>query len=329
MTASLALVGGAHSHVDYILDELARRDDVQLVAVVDHDPRRLDGLMRRTGAPGYADLEPMLDAHRPDGAAVISEPGLRATAIATLLARDIFVIADKPMALSLAEIDQLAAADGGRSRIALMLEKRFYPTTLAARDLVAEGTLGDIVSIWATGPHKLRPAGRPDWYFDPKLYGDILTDLTVHDVDLAMQFAGASSGTVSGWISSRAAEGTKAFASAGRAVMSFDNGIQAAIDVDWLQPEASPRHGDYAMRLQGTRGRADLMFAENRLLVETDTRPRYEATLPAGAPPARNAFDVLAGKAKPAVSTAEALLASRIASLSAVSAADGGKAIKW
>lgn len=329
MTASLALVGGAHGHVDYILDELARRDDVQLVAVVDHDPQRLDGLRQRTGAPGYIDLESMLAAHRPDGAAVISEPGLRASAITALLERDIFVIADKPMALSLTEIDQLAVADAGRSRIALMLEKRFYPTTLAARDLVAEGALGDIVSIWATGPHKLRPAGRPAWYFDAKLYGDILTDLTVHDVDLAMQFAGASSGTVSGWISSRMADGTTSFAAAGRAVMTFDSGVQAAIDVDWLQPDASPRHGDYAMRLQGTRGRADLLFAENRLLVETDTRALYEARLPLGAPPARNALDVLAGKAKSVVSTADALLATRIASLAAVSAADGGKAIKW
>lgn len=329
MTASLALVGGAHSHVDYILDELAQRDDVQLVAVVDHDPLRLVSLRQRTGAPGYAELESMLAAHRPDGAAVISEPGLRAAAIATLAAQDIFVIADKPMALSLAEIDTIAAADAGRSRIALMLEKRFYSTTLAALDLVADGTLGDIVSIWATGPHKLRPAGRPAWYFDPKLYGDILTDLTVHDVDLAMLFAGVSSGTVSGWISSRAADGTEAFAAAGRAVITFDNGAQAAIDVDWLQPEASPRHGDYAMRLQGTRGRADLLFAENRLLVETDTRPRYEATLPLGASPACNAFDVLTGKATSAVSTADALLASRVASLAAVSATDGGKSIRW
>lgn len=51
------------------------------------------------------------------------------------------------------------------------------------------------------------------------------------------------------------------------------NFLTLSIEGDWIQPEASPRHGDYAMRISGTRGRADVLFAENRLLVETATRP--------------------------------------------------------
>lgn len=325
----IAILGAAHGHVSYVTDALAQRDDVVLVALMDHDPGRRAAYGDRLGVPAYADLDSLLADHAIDGAAVVAEPGLRSGLICACLERGIFVIADKPLAISEAEVDAIAAADAGRGLVALMLEKRFYPVTRKARELLLAGEIGTPVAITATGPHKLRPAGRPAWYFDPALYGDILSDLAVHDIDLVLWLTGAKAGTISGWTSPAHPEGHAGFAFAARAVLTLDNGLQAALDMDWRQPEAAALHGDYAMRIVGTKGRLDILFGAGELWVETDTLPRHAAVLPEPIGPAEDAFNALTGRAGLQVSTAEALLASRLSSVAYRSAQAEGAVIGW
>lgn len=325
----IALIGAAHPHVAYVLDEVASRSDVRIAAVCDPDPERRAMLEGRTGAPGYADPRDLLDRHAIRAAAVVTEFGARAGIVAECLRRGVFAIVDKPLAITIAQLAGIEAALAGRDLLTLLLEKRFYPVTLALREIIASGELGEIVTITSTGPHKLRPAGRPDWLFDPARYGGILADLAVHDIDLALTLTGAKGGTVTGWISPVSAKGTTGFPAAGRAVLTCDGGLQIAIDVDWTQPDASPRHGDYAMRISGTRGRADMLFAQNLLLVETATRACREVALPRGQAPARFAFDYLTADTPLAISAEDAILTTRIALLAQHSAARDGTAFRW
>ncbi|MFS8046013.1 Gfo/Idh/MocA family protein [Rhizobium sp. BR 314] len=325
----LAILGAAHGHISYVTDALATRSDVELVALADHDVARRASYGAKLGVPGYADMTSLLARHDIDAAAVIAEPGLRAGLIEACLERGLFVIADKPLALTVEEVERIAKADGGRNRVALMLEKRFYPVTRKARELFLGGEIGDLVAITSTGPHKLLPSARPAWFFDPSLYGSIVNDLAVHDIDLVLWLTGARSGRVSGWKSPACPEKHAGFALAGRALLTLETGLQAVIDMDWRQPEAAARHGDYAMRLIGTRGRMDILFGEGRLLVETDSRSLWEPDLPAPIGPADDALDALTGKAPLQVSTAEALLASCIAALAAASAEEGGHDYRW
>ena len=325
----IALIGAAHPHVEYVLAEVASRNDVRIVAVADHDPERQASLEMRTGAPGYADPLALLDVHTIQAAAVVTEFGLRAPIVAELLRRNIFTIVDKPMAVTPCQLAEIEQALAGRELLTLLLEKRFYSVTRALRAILDAGELGEVVSISATGPHKLIPAIRPAWMFDPSLYGGILADLAVHDIDLALLLTGATSGTISGWISPTPAVGTAAFPAFGRAVLTCDGGPQCSIEVDWVQPGASSRHGDYTMRVSGTRGRADVFFAEDRLLVETATRPARQVALPAGAPPARFAFDHLVGGKELLISTQDALTATRIAIQAQQSALNNGAPAAW
>lgn len=325
----IAVIGAAHPHVDYVLDEAGRRRDIRIVAVCDPDPERRAMLERRTGAPGYGDPANLLDRHAVRAASVVTEFGSRAGIVAELLRRGIFAIVDKPLAVTEAQLAEVETALAGRDLLALLLEKRFYPVTLALRDILGAGELGEVVTITSTGPHKLRPAGRPAWMFDPARYGGILADLTVHDIDLALSLTGATGGTGAGWISPVPAEGTTAFPAAGRAVLTCDDGPQITIDVDWIQPDASPRHGDYAMRISGTKGRADMLFAQNRLVIETAIRTRREIVLPQGQPPARFAFDHLTRDDPLAITPGDALRATRIAILAQGSAAQRGSGFRW
>ncbi|QCM14205.1 hypothetical protein [Agrobacterium pusense] len=73
----------------------------------------------------------------------------------------------------------------------------------------------------------------------------------------------------------------------------------------------------------------DILFGEGRLLVETDERCLWEPELPSPIGPAQDALDAFTGVALLQVSTKEALLASRIAALAALSAEDGGQDYLW
>lgn len=320
----LALVGAAHPHVDYVLDEVARRDDVEIVGLFEHDESRRAWLRRRAPAPAFDNLDALIATARPDIAAVVTEPGLRGAVLPRLIEAGVFALVDKPLATRRAELEAIATALAGRDRLALMLEKRFYPATRALRDLIGAGALGELVSIWATGPHKLNPATRPRWYFDADLYGGILTDLAVHDIDLALWLSGETRGRVSGWTSRAFPPGAPGFPAQGRAVVETASGLSIVVDGDWIQPDASPRHGDYFMRVSGTLGRADVFFAQNRLVAETHDRPARELPLPEPIGPAAFAFDHLTTGAPLAIPAVEALRASRVALLAQVSAARDG-----
>lgn len=319
----LAIVGAAHAHVEYALAEAERHPDVEIVAVAEHDADRRAVLVARCGAPGYASVAAMLAAHQIDAAAVTTEPGLRAKAVAELARAGVFSIVDKPLATTLTQLDAVEAALAGRSLLTLVLEKRFYPATLALKQQIDAGALGDIVAITATAPHKLKVESRPDWYFDPALYGGVVNDLAVHDIDLALWLTGGKPTRLCGWASPAHPKGKPGFSLAGRVILDLETGVQASIDFDWLQPEASHRQGDYAMRVTGTLGRADIDFIGNVLTIETREQPVHRVALPPLVGPAAYAFDHLISGAPLAISTADSLKATRLALLAGESAATG------
>ncbi|MDX3659949.1 Gfo/Idh/MocA family oxidoreductase [Streptomyces sp. ID05-26A] len=292
----LAVAGAAHPHVAYVLDELPLRTDVALVGISDSDHRAL------------------LDAQRPDVVVVAGIYAERGQAVVDALRAGAHVIADKPLCTSLSELDAIetAARESGRT-VSLLLEKRGYPETLAARELIGSGALGTVSQVAASAPHKLNRASRPSWFLDPATYGGVIGDLAVHDIDLVLWLTGAREGTVSavggprhGSLLLRAGE------------------VAATIEVSWLTPDSAPWHGDYRMRLTGTSGTAELLWARGKLEAETHERPLWTVELPERRRPAVAVLDALVAGEEPEVGTAASLLATRIALLAQDSADRGG-----
>jgi predicted dehydrogenase len=315
MSLRLAVLGAAHAHVRYALDEPAHRDDLELVGVSDPG-----------GAydASYTDHRRLLDELRPDVVMIAGIYADRSAAIVDALAAGAHVLADKPLCTDLTQLAAIEAAARASGRtVSLLLEKRHYPETLAARALLASGELGELVQVASTGPHKLNRATRPDWFLRRVSYGGILGDLAVHDVDLVLLLSGATSGTVAG-----VADQSEEFARYG-ALLLRAGAVAATIEVNWLTPQASPHHGDYRMRLTGTRGTAELYWAQGRLVATTTERPPWEVELPPGRRPAEEALDAFATGREPEVRTAASLTATRIALLAQESADAGGTTKAW
>ncbi|MBN7793867.1 Gfo/Idh/MocA family protein [Microbacterium esteraromaticum] len=325
----IALIGLAHPHAAYYVREIETRSDIRCVAVSDPDRRLCDEYAARLRVPGYAQHTDLLHEHSPAVIGVAGIYGQRHTVVLDALLAGAHVLADKPLCTSLDQLDriELLAAQRGKM-VALMLEKRSYPATLAARALWEQGEIGDVVSIAATGPHKLNPATRPSWFWEPNAYGGVLTDLAVHDIDLAVLFTGMSRGTVVGVAGSSTYSPQRGFQDYGSLLLAGDDAV-ATIEAHWLWPEGSPWHGEYRMRLTGTEGVAELNWAENTVDLTTRKAPPLRVAVGPGKRPAEPFFDaVLAGRA-PEVSTAESIRASRIALLAQRSADHHGAPQPW
>lgn len=321
----LAVLGAAHPHVTYALDELPHHDAIELVGVADPDPALARTYADPYRARPYADHRALLADLKPDVVMVAGVYAHRARAVVDALDAGAHVLADKPLCTTLDDLDAIeaAAARTGRT-VSLLLEKRHYPETIAAQQLLADGTLGDLVLAAASGPHKLRRAERPAWFLDRRTYGGIIADLAVHDLDLILHLSGATEGTVT----AAGGPGPGGFPLHG-AVLLGAGALAATVEVSWLTPAASLWHGDYRMRLTGTRGTAELLWARGRLTAVTEVRAPYEVPLPPGRRPAEEALTAFAAGTVPEVDTAQSIAVTRVALLAQLSADEGGTLHRW
>jgi len=91
----------------------------------------------------------------------------------------------------------------------------------------------------------------------------------------------------------------------------------------------SPVHGDYRMKLIGTGGTAELLWARNRLVLTTHEQAPYDVPLPAGHRPAELPLLALAAGNEPDITTDRSILATRLALLAQQSAETGGGPLTW
>jgi predicted dehydrogenase len=136
------------------------RDNVAIGAI--HDPiseRRHEAIRLIKNVRVYDDLELMLDGEAPDFVDVASPPGLHHEAARAALAAGAHVIVEKPLALSLAEFDRLAALAAEKHRVLMCVHNwKFAPAYAVARRAIEAGRLGAIRFI-SIDRLRTQPAG--------------------------------------------------------------------------------------------------------------------------------------------------------------------------
>ncbi|MFC6063618.1 Gfo/Idh/MocA family protein [Streptomyces ochraceiscleroticus] len=123
---------------------------VRLVAAVDTDPARLTAFRDLAGddVHGYGDLDEMLAAERPDLVLLGTPPALHAVQATAALRAGAWVLCEKPLCLSLAEYDAIAAAEGteeggtGGPYASVVFQHRYGSGAVHARELLRSGELG-------------------------------------------------------------------------------------------------------------------------------------------------------------------------------------------
>jgi predicted dehydrogenase len=153
----------------------------------------------------YSDFEAMAkaEAKRPDGieaVAIVTPNHMHAPVAGAFLKAGIHVICDKPLTASLKEAENLAklAAKSGRI-FAVTYNYTGYPMIRHARQMVAEGALGDLRVVqveypqdWLTERLEATGQKQADWRTDPKRSGagGCVGDIGTHAYNLASFVSG-------------------------------------------------------------------------------------------------------------------------------------------
>jgi predicted dehydrogenase len=122
------------------------RENIAIGAI--HDPiaeRRHEAIGLIKNVRVYDDLELMLDGEAPDFVDVASPPGMHHEAARTALRAGAHVLVEKPLALTLADFDELAALAAEKRRVLMCVHNwKYAPAYAAARRAVEAGRLGEI-----------------------------------------------------------------------------------------------------------------------------------------------------------------------------------------
>ena len=177
----IALLGFWHVHATDYAAEAAAHPDVEIVAAWDDDPARGAAGAAKLGVPLVPDFEALLARSDIDGVVVTTRTSAHPAVIVSAAAAGMHVFTEKVLALTPGEARVIVdAVDRAGVTLVVSLPRVTDGYTLAIREILASGALGDLTEVRVRLAHDgaLGQAWLPDWFFDPvEAGGGALVDL--------------------------------------------------------------------------------------------------------------------------------------------------------
>lgn len=187
-----AVIGGGAIGMKH-LEALEAIDTLDACAVVELNLERGRALASRFQLPVYTGLEEMLEAEQPD-IAVIALPHHLHTAVALrCIENGCHLMLEKPMANTVAECNGIIAAARRRGSMVMVGHTQHYlPENRAARQLIADTELGQLVMVNDVRHVPYFRDDRPDWFFERRMSGGgIIMNLGAHSIDKIQWLTGS------------------------------------------------------------------------------------------------------------------------------------------
>jgi len=172
-------------------------------------------------------------------------------------------LSDKPGIITLEQLAAVKKVQKETKRIySIMFSERFENKgTEKASQMVKAGVIGNVIQTVNLAPHRIANgigktglAVRPDWFWDKKRYGGILTDIGSHQFDQYLHFTGSTEAEVMmSQVGNVHHPETPLFEDFGD-VMLRGNGGAGYIRVDWFTPDGLDTWGDGRLTILGTEG---------------------------------------------------------------------------
>jgi predicted dehydrogenase len=165
-------------------------------------------------------------------------------------------LVDKPGITTLAQLKAVRAVQKETKRIyAIMYSERLEnKATVKAGELVKAGAIGKVIQTIGMGPHRTNVKTRPEWYFDYKNSGGIITDIASHQFDQFLYFTGSTKAEiVASQVGNVNHPQYPKFEDFGDVMVKGDNGT-GYIRVDWFTPDGLNTWGDGRLTILGTEG---------------------------------------------------------------------------
>lgn len=177
-------------------------------------------------------------------------------------------LSDKPGITTLEQLAEVRKTIAETHRIygILYSERLEVKAAVYAGELIRQGAIGKVVQTINIAPHQVFQhkgdwgggAGRPDWFWEPKLYGGILCDIGSHQVDQFLYYTGSNSAEV---VASQVANirhpDHPRFQDFGDMMLRGDSGF-GYVRLDWFTPDGLKTWGDGRLFILGTDGYIEL-----------------------------------------------------------------------
>jgi len=247
---NVGLIGLGRLGRVYARDLATRVPCARLVAVADVDGKAVDQVTREFDVPlGSTDIGEVLGKPSVDAVVIVTPTSTHRSVTEAAVASRKAVFCEKPLSLSLDEASAMRRAVARSGMFFQMgFQRRFDRGFIAARERLADGTIGDAVVFKSTSRDPYRPSVE---YADPRTSGGLIIDMGIHDFDLARWYMGEV-------VSVQAIGGLLAYPELG-AVGDIDNAVISLIFASGrLGVIDITRNGiygyDISMELLGTKG---------------------------------------------------------------------------
>jgi len=228
-------------------EALAGIPGAELFALCTRRLERLQELARRFGVGHtYTDYRELLANPEVEAVRVVTMWDQHTAPTLAALRAGKHVFLEKPMASTLADCDAIVGAARAAPGFLMVGHIcRFNPRYAAAREAIAEGRIGKILSFYAR-------RNIPGWVTDEILnkIGPIIGD-GVHDTDLMLWYTGAR--VVSAYAQTVDVRGRK-YPDLGWTMYRFDSGAVGVLENVWCLPDRTAFQIDERMEIVGTAG---------------------------------------------------------------------------
>ncbi len=213
MTIRVAAIEVSHWHAlndAAYLRHLLAMPDVELVAIQDSDAALVAKRAAEVGnPPTYTDYRKMLELTRPDFVVALGRHSQMAAIAHDLLDAGYPFLMEKPMGISAAQVEQVAAKAAKQNAfVAVPLAQRYGAFAKRAREFLAEQRFGPLSHIYVriNRPAPPRyPAWDCAWMLDPaEAGGGALRNLGPHGLDMFLYLTGEEAQVTGAQLSRRA-----------------------------------------------------------------------------------------------------------------------------
>lgn len=195
---NFSVIGLNHGHIYGMTDALIGGGG-KLISVYAPEPDLLAEFKKRyPGVKAAVSEEEILEDESIQLVASASIPIDRAPlGIRVMKAGKDFMV-DKPGIVTLSQLNEVRKIRKQTKRIySIMYSERLgNPASVKADELIKAGAIGKVVQTVGLGPHRMTPATRPAWFFDPGKAGGILCDIGSHQCDQFLFYTNSSEADV-------------------------------------------------------------------------------------------------------------------------------------
>lgn len=251
-----SVIGINHSHIYGMVDALIRGGGT-MVAVYAKEPDLLRSFTRRyPNVKVAASEEEILGDNSIQLVASAGIPVDRAPLGIRVMQAGKDYMTDKPGIITFAQFKAVKKVQKATGRIySIMYSERLgNPASVYAGDLVQSGAIGKVVQTIGLGPHRMNPASRPDWFFEPDRAGGVLCDIGSHQCDQFLFYTGSKQSEVNfSQIGNFKTHDYPAYQDFGDMSVRSPHAT-GYIRIDWFTPDGLNTWGDGRTFILGTDG---------------------------------------------------------------------------